>query len=837
MTVRYQDVGDHVVRRAREIGGCELVSFDVFDTLIRRRCTRAAVHDRVLSEMVAILLDLGVRPSADVRAARALAIQQLCAEAGDRGLDPEFHIDGLYELVLERCTGDLLAAEIRAAIAARLVEFELDCERRALLPIAGMRAQLDRIRAVTPRLVFVSDMYLGAGNVQALLDHCDFGDLFDAGYVSGDTGRYKATGRAFEHLVEQEHVDPARTIHVGDHEIADDAAPRRLGIETVRIVDPALDRSRLRERIDHPFGVAGSAVALQAWTQAIEPESEPFAARYGRTVLGPAFAAFVHQVLEAALADGVDALYFLSRDGFVPQCIYDVAARSLRYRGHAPPARYLVVSRLPTVRAIMVGGFSIKALMSARNQLVPTERTVRNTLRSLGISNEIIGAVCTDHVVDPDRSFDDAYLQHPALLSALNDARLMEAAHESGRVAHELLIDYLEQEGVLDHQRVGIVDIGWGGTIQDQLGDALQHLDDPPRVIGYYFGGNRSLFDRRTPRHRMSPLVSSVYSASGQMFLGNTATFAAVGLLEEAARASHGTCTGYRRSGACVEPILKPDEERPAELAGEEDLHVLQAGIVAHAEPFFDGVDFLHVSTTASKALAHHALQRMVYAPTLDEIEFWRALTHTNDIGGLFQIDEQFLPAREPWWRRPADWRSKTRASMWTQGSVRYLLGAPGLLAYTPAWALSYARKVQRDLNVASIGVPLDQPRLRRRRPDRPGTTIDRGQTLTTRLYDSSLERLHGAGEPRIASNGISDDHELYSALQCMLTTATALAARFAPGRLSADVRIVNDGLPVGLVARRSIALRMSPLIARTETSARRELRMVSKVLRRALRC
>jgi len=834
--MRYDQLEQTVLRHLGD-GGVDVVSFDVFDTLVQRRCTRAAIHDRVLTEMLSILSSRGIRSAANAHAARALAVQELCADADSQGLDPEFHVADLYQRVLHRCAGELLSAAERDEIAARLVEFEIDCERRAIRAVPGMLAQLEAIRGRVRRMIFVSDMYLGTDAVDELLAHCGYGGLFDAGYTSGSTLLYKSTGRAFHHVLDREGVDPDRMLHVGDHEIADDRAPRDIGIRTERIVDPLLDRIRMHERLDHPFGVHGAAVAVHAWTDAGAPASEPFETAYGRKVLGPIFGAFVHRVMESAIADGVDALYFLSRDGFVPMAVYEAAAASPRYRDRAPGARYLAVSRLPTVRAIMAGGFSIKALMSARNQLVWSERTVRNTLRSLDVPDDTIEAACSDHGVDADRVFDDALLQHPALLSMLNDARVMQAGHEAGSTAHALLIGYLEQEGFFDHDRVGLVDIGWGGTIQDQLHDALQYSPDAPQLIGYYFGGNRSMFERRTAANRMDPLVSSVFNASGDMLLGNSATFAAVGLLEEAARASHGTCTGYRRVGAVVDPVFKADEERLAEVGGEATLIQMQRGIVDHATDFFDAVDLLNAPTESTMALGHQALQRMVYFPTAREVAFWTSLTHTNDIGGLFQIDEQFLPVAEPWWRRARGWREKTRASMWTQGSVRYLLGVPGVVAYNSAWALSYSKKVQRDLNAIAAGVRLHQPHLPRHRSRRCGETAETAvgpPTSTTALYEANLETVRTKPTGEVHA---STDIDFLSALPTVGTILTVSTGRLAPARLRGGIRIVNDGLPIGLVGRRLLALRLATPITRSLSSDRRSMLLVSRVLRRALRC
>lgn len=827
---RYRQVAENVIdlTGATDAAPIRLVSFDVFDTLVQRRSSRAAVHDRVARELVRRLAAVNARPAADVLGARRHVERQLCELAVHEGLEGEFFIGDLFGPLIERCIGDQLDATTRAELADDMAEFEVLTELRTCRAIPGMRAEVARIKAIAHRLVFVSDMYLGAHNVGRILDACGYAGLFDAGYASGDSKLYKATGRAFEALLTDEAVAAADVVHVGDHELADERGPAQLGINTVRIVDRCLDEVRVRDTLDHPAGVHGAAVALDAWCRPADLSTETVTQRYIRNTLGPIFCGFVHQVRETARADDVDVLYFLSRDGFVPMRIYETTRHVV-----GPPAHYLITSRLPTVRSIMVDGLGMKPLMSARNQLVPAQRTIANTLDSLGLDGDLVRDVCATHGLDPQKQFDDALLQHPRLLSVVNDRRLISAARAVGAQHHRLLIDYLTQEGFFGHRRVGLVDIGWGGTIQDQLFDALQHDERAPELFGYYFGGNRSMFERRTPANRMSPMISSVFSHTGGMYLGNSATFAGIGLLEEAARAPHGTCTGYRRDGAAVEPLLKPDAERVAEAAGEPHLAVLQAAVVDYARAYFDGVDFLGVSTTATTALAHHALARMVYFPTGDELTIWKQLTHTNDIGGLFEITEQLLPPDEPAAARWRDWRAKTRASMWTHGSVRYLLGPLGALAYIGPWSMSYAKKVQADLNIAAAGSPLDQPRVRRRRPVYTEMPTN---SPSTSVYEAAVRRadkLAGEHDDRRPAGTTPALDDLVAAVG----TLTAVGvARAAPRRLTGGVVVINDGLPAARLLRRRASLALAPGLVRLGRRSDRASRLVSTVARRVLR-
>ncbi len=216
----------------------------------------------------------------------------------------------------------------------------------------------------------------------------------------------------------------------------------------------------------------------------------------------------------------------------------------------------------------------------------------------------------------------------------------MQAAFRTHRDrARSLLLDHLRQRGLLDGaRRVGLVDIGWFGSIQDHLQRVLAALRDPPELHGLYLG---LLSPRPDPRRRgfladirRRDWIEQVVFANGALF-------------EIFTSIPCGAITGYRRCdrrGGRVRPRLEPD---PAARA----MHPLAArvrhALFAWVERFAGRAPLLGVDAAALRLAALDRLRRFVLYPTRDEARWFASLTHGESFG-------QLGPAR---WSPPQRWR------------------------------------------------------------------------------------------------------------------------------------------------------------------------------------
>ncbi len=162
-------------------------------------------------------------------------------------------------------------------------------------------------------------MYLPSTLIRDSLNSFGIAHPGDPIYVSGEIGASKYSGRLFDHVLAEDRLLPSELLHCGDDSITDDSVPARRGIAVRPLTIGKLNRFEVETLRRTPAPriarghLGGVARAVRA---AAAREDEP-AAQYAALaayVIGPLFAGFVHWVLQSARADGVEKLYFVSRD-------------------------------------------------------------------------------------------------------------------------------------------------------------------------------------------------------------------------------------------------------------------------------------------------------------------------------------------------------------------------------------------------------------------------------------------------------------------------------------------------------------------------------------------
>ena len=118
----------------------DVISFDVFDTLLERRIHPPEVVKEQSSTFFSKLLhSFGISlSSADILARRCAIEKQLRRLAVQEGFDAEFKFADLAEKLVADCTGTTLSAHLHKQIVETFVEHELELERQVLAPHVGM---------------------------------------------------------------------------------------------------------------------------------------------------------------------------------------------------------------------------------------------------------------------------------------------------------------------------------------------------------------------------------------------------------------------------------------------------------------------------------------------------------------------------------------------------------------------------------------------------------------------------------------------------------------------------------------------------------------------------
>ena len=196
----------------------------------------------------------------------------------------------------------------------------------------------------------------------------------------------------------------------------------------------------------------------------------------GCNVAGPLLFAYVLWVLSRARSQGIDRLYFLARDGEV---LLEIARHICEWLGWSIDCRYLHASRQ---------SLSVPALVEFDDD---ASDWVLDWWRAPTMCSELAGSAGSplSHA-DFDRPLTQQDVKRLHVM--LKDRGISERVLAVAREHREVLIDYLMQEGLADHTKWALCDVGWRGTAQLCLARITATRCNFPREFkGFYFGLNR----------------------------------------------------------------------------------------------------------------------------------------------------------------------------------------------------------------------------------------------------------------------------------------------------------------------------------------------------------
>jgi hypothetical protein len=233
---------------------------------------------------------------------------------------------------------DILLEEIYEALGAALgwdertlsmaLHVELDCERALLRPVTVVRDAVWRALRAGQEICYTSEMYLRAEVLRDLLREAGFPVEGSLILTSGETGKSKGTGNIYRLLCERHSREAV--IHVGDNPATDIEVPLRLGIESIPVQAPRIAHAHLLP-----------AVMESVLGDTASGGGSPFE-RLGHALAGPLHFAYAVWLYRRAQTEGVEAVYFLSRDGWFTKQVFD----ELQSRwGSVVSSQYLYASR------------------------------------------------------------------------------------------------------------------------------------------------------------------------------------------------------------------------------------------------------------------------------------------------------------------------------------------------------------------------------------------------------------------------------------------------------------------------------------------------------------
>ena len=292
---------------ALELAEYDVVSFDVFDTLILRPFSSPADLFFLQGDELGYMDFKRIRMEMEHRAR-----QKKHREAGTY----EVSLDEIYTMLADE-TGIEKENSMRR---------ELELEEEYCFANPYMLQVVKELQRMGKRPIVISDMYLSTEQIQKLLKKCGF-SAFSQYYVSCDTGSSKSRGDLYDEVRKREETlcggRRLTFVHVGDNVTADVQNAKKHGFESRHYVNVNEAGRQYRPRdMSEITGSVYRGIVNAHIHNGIQVYSREY--EYGFIYGGLFVTGYCQFIHEYAKSRGIEKLLFLARDGYVLKKAYEI---------------------------------------------------------------------------------------------------------------------------------------------------------------------------------------------------------------------------------------------------------------------------------------------------------------------------------------------------------------------------------------------------------------------------------------------------------------------------------------------------------------------------------
>lgn len=328
------------IKKSIQDTDCEIVSFDVFDTLLVRPFWKPTdlflFMEPYVTDLVGTIDNVEfhlLREEAEHNARKRVIGCQ-------KNIYGEVTLDEIYEEL------GILCPHLKPYLA-ELKQYEIDCEMRFCARRSKGMELVDFAIESGKQIVYTSDMYLSAAFILKMLEKNGFPANVKC-FVSCETGFSKSQGMMYRYVTNELKCRPDQIVHVGDNLHSDVEMAKKYGLKAFHL--PKAVECMMGQVRDHYYGssyynlfcddygvelrsagmkwfvgfrsmiaVTANRVFDNPFTPTVyfsDYSANP--SRVGYMAFGPYLFAIAYWLLECCQKEKFDQINFIARDGWVP---------------------------------------------------------------------------------------------------------------------------------------------------------------------------------------------------------------------------------------------------------------------------------------------------------------------------------------------------------------------------------------------------------------------------------------------------------------------------------------------------------------------------------------
>lgn len=434
------------------ISNYEYVSFDIFDTLIKRNLPKPSSLFLIVQEKYERKYNRELQDWKSIRIEAEI-------KAREKSNEEEITLDDIYANINSKIENleELKKIEVET-------EIEL-CEKNMQL------YELYKFcKEQQKKIIITSDMYLDEEVIKTILQKNEF--MYDMLFLSSELKKTKRTGSLFKYILENLKITNKQIVHIGDNKKSDYISAKKIGIYAILIQEE--NRLSYYNEKDVDSKDKFNYECLKAFINHHIDKTKGYYWKCGYETFGPLLYGYIKWLDEQFKNNNYTQIYFLARDGYIMQRAYDIIYPDNK-------TRYIYASR----RALLVPTIWMYKDLNEifQNMLLPKEITVRAFLKKMGLDAEKYQKVIEKYGYT---------LEQKISLKTLKDEKIefyeeiKNDIYENSKKEYDNLLKYfnfVEFKG-----KVAIVDIGWYGNMQKALENTKKIANWNVDIDGYYVG-------------------------------------------------------------------------------------------------------------------------------------------------------------------------------------------------------------------------------------------------------------------------------------------------------------------------------------------------------------
>jgi len=583
----------------KKSSGKKAVFFDFFDTLVTRTVHPEHVK-RLWARDLSLILDMS-ETTEELYGIRAEVESAQCQENSKEGADLEFKFNEMVQEVFKRSSVNKSVSEQKFLELA--TSLELNHEKVTQTPIKQNFELLQEL-SKNKDVFIVSDFYFPASFIWELCDFHGFSPYLKNIFTSSDYLLTKRSGRLFQEVLDNLGVEASEVVMLGDNSHSDVSMPASLGIAAIHL---EADHTPYQKHWDRSTPKCGLNTFLQPHQSA---NWNPF------SWLGSTFFLFIRRLHASLIRDGHKDVFFLAREGEFLKTLFDVyQSQFVKETALQIRSNYLMVSRrstyLPSLKAI--GEENFERLFSQYRFM-----STATFLKSINIDRAELESSYEFQKFDFNIEYEDFPTSDAFYF--LKSSKTFETVYERQRLKQKAgLMAHLQKLEPLDYNAIAIVDVGWKGSIQDNLSLAF-----PNTVFhGYYLGLVEGVpYERKNPKNPLVFRVSLGERKPTNIFNENRALF------ETMLAASHGSTQKYELNGLAVTEEKQAEQDQFFSL-----FRHIQGNVLSVFRNFCLDLEHHWVDDDVMLEAEVKHYMRHILLPSKQELDIFEGLVHYENFG------------------------------------------------------------------------------------------------------------------------------------------------------------------------------------------------------------